>query len=384
VRELVALDLPGGQSFVDALLDAWEAGDAVAPLDPRLPRPAAAAQLAILRPNRIVGANGETTRLPDGLGVDDGDALVVATSGSTGTPRAAVLTHAAVAASARATSLRLGVDPSRHRWLGCLPLAHIGGLAVVTRAVVTGTRLTVLPRFDAELVADMGRRGDASHVALVTSALRRTDTAAYERVLLGGSTPPSLRADNVVTTYGLTETGSGVVYDGVPLDEVEVAIGTGKPGEGLDGEILLRGPTLLRVYRDGTDPRIVGPDRAGGWFPTGDGGRLDAGGRLVVSGRLAEVIVTGAEKVWPASVEMALAELPSVAEAAVWKRPDAEWGERVVAWVVPVDPSDPPALETLRDAVSATIAPWAAPKELVLVRELPRTASGKVRRLDLR
>ena len=105
---------------------AWDAGDAVLPLDPRLPGPARAAVLAAARPDEPV---------------EPGDALVVATSGTTGEPKLAVLTHAAVAASARATSARLGVDPAADRWLACLPLAHVGGLSVVTRAIVTGTPL---------------------------------------------------------------------------------------------------------------------------------------------------------------------------------------------------------------------------------------------------
>src|SRR6185437_2480559 len=174
----------------------------------------------------------------------------------------------------------------------------------------------------------------------------------------------------------MTETGSGVVYDGIPLDGVDVAV--------VDGEVLLRGAMLLRAYRDGTDPTVAGPDGGGGWLPTGDGGRLDDDGRLVVHGRLAEVVVTGGEKVWPVAVEQLLATHPGVAEVAVWKRPDAEWGDRVVAWAVPADPSAPPTLRSLADLATATLSPWAAPKELVLVDALPRTPSGKVRRTDLR
>ncbi len=377
--ELVALDLPGGPGFVDALRAVWDTGDAAAPLDPRLPRQAAEALVAALRPTRVVGSDGVITRLPNGLPVDDGDALVVATSGSTGEPRGVVLTHTAVAASATATSARLGVDPARHHWLGCLPLAHIGGLAVVTRALLTGTPLTVLPRFDADRVAGLGRGRPATHVSLVTTALRRIDPATFTLVLLGGAAPPGDLPPNVVATYGMTETGSGVVYDGLPLDGVEVAIGTGRPGDGAAGEILLRAPMLLRAYRDGADPRLPG-----GWLPTGDGGRLGPGGRLAVDGRLAEVVVTGGEKVWPVAVEQVLAGHPDVAEVAVWKRPDAEWGERVVAWVVPADRSSPPLLRSLADLVGSALAPWAAPKELVVVDALPRTASGKVRRADLR
>lgn len=381
--ELVALDIPGGRGFVDALRAVWDTGDAAAPLDPRLPLPAKQALVAALRPTRVVRSDGEIARVPGGAPVDDGDALVVATSGSTGTPKGVVLTHAAVAASARATSARLAVDPARHAWLACLPMAHVGGLSVVTRALVTGTPLVARPHFDAAEVARLGAEGTVTHLSVVATALRRLDPSPFAAILLGGSAAPGGLPPNVVTTYGMTETGSGVVYDGSPLEGVDVAIGTGRPGEGADGEVLLRCPMLLRAYRDGVDPRVDGPDGRGGWLPTGDGGRLAADGRLVVEGRLAEVVVTGGEKVWPVPVEQLLATHPGVAEVAVWKRPDPEWGERVVAWVVPADPASPPALGELRDLAAATLSPWAAPKELVLVDDLPRTASGKVRRADL-
>lgn len=380
--ELVALDLPAGRGFVDALLAVWDTGDAAAPLDPRLPVPAARALLTALAPTRIVGVDGSITRLSGGRPVEPDDALVVATSGSTGTPRGVVLTHAAVAASATATSGRLGVDPRRHRWLACLPLAHVGGLSVVTRSVLTGTPVTVLPEFDAGEVERMGRTGEATHVSLVATALRRMDPSPFVTVLLGGAAPPGDRPPNVVTTYGMTETGSGVVYDGRALEGVEVAIGTGGPGAGSPGEILLRCPMLLRVYRDDSDPRVKGPDGTGGWLPTGDGGRF-VDGVLEVDGRLAEVVVTGGERVWPSAVERVLATHPAVAEVAVWKRPDAEWGERVVAWVVPADPASPPTLAELADLAASELAPWAAPKELELARALPRTSSGKVRRSAL-
>jgi O-succinylbenzoic acid--CoA ligase len=206
-------------------------------------------------------------------------------------------------------------------------------------------------------------------VSLVSTALRRVSADHFHTVVLGGSAPPDDLAPNVVTTYGLTETGSGVVYDGIPLDGVEVDI------DPAASEIRVRGPMLFRAYRDGA----LGLD-AGGWFATGDSGRLDNTGRLHVDGRLAEMIVTGGENVWPAPVEAALRAHPGVAEVAVAGRPDPEWGERVVAWIVPADPAAPPSLASLRAEVAERVAPYAAPRELILVADLPKTAIGKLRR----
>jgi o-succinylbenzoate---CoA ligase len=388
VPELVALDLPGGKGFVDALRAIWDTGDAAAPLDPRLPVTARRVMLDALRPTRIVGSAGDQHALPDGIPVEDGDALVVATSGTSGRPKGVVLTRAAVEASARVTSEQLAVDPTRHTWLACLPLAHIGGLAVVTRAILTDTPLLVLPGFEAEAVEEAGRTGRVTHVSLVATALQRLDPSVFACVLLGGSKAPDALPANVVTTYGMTETGSGVVYDGVPLEGVELTLravegASAGPASasGEDGEILVRSPTLFRCYRDGSDGRVRGPDGRADWFATGDAGRLGADGRLSVAGRMDDVITTGAEKVWPDTVERVLLSHPGVAEVAVWKRADPEWGERVVAWVVPTD--DEPSLEDLRQIVAESIAPWAAPKELVIVDDLPRTAAGKVRRRAL-
>jgi O-succinylbenzoic acid--CoA ligase len=372
--ELVALDLPGGPGFVDALEAAWDTGDAVLPIDPRLPAPAVDRLIAGLRPSAVVDGSGRH-RLPNGLPTDPGDALVVPTSGTTGRPKGVVLDHDAVAASARASSGRLGVDPEVDRWVACLPLAHIGGLSVITRSLLTGTPCIVLPQFDAPTVERLATEG-ATLVSLVATALGRTDTSGYRSVLLGGAAPPDSLPGNVVTTYGMTETGSGVVYDGVALDGVELRIGDGSTGE--EGEVLVRGPMVLRHYRDGTDPRLPG-----GWLPTGDSGRLATDGSLAVFGRIAEVIVSGGEKVWPTPVEQVLAGHPGVDQVAVWKRVDPEWGERVVAWIVPSDPAAPPGLDELRDLVAAELSAWDAPRQLVMVEGLPRTASGKVRRSAL-
>lgn len=358
--------MPGGEAFVTELRRAWDDGDAVLPLDQRLSPSATAAVVQALRPSRVVDA-GSRTRIDGGLPVEAGDALVVATSGTTGAPKGVVLTHDSVRASAVATSARLGVDPGRHRWLACLPLSHVGGLSVVTRSLVTGTPVTVLPGFDAAAVT--AASGPEVFVSLVSTALRRVGAERFHTVVLGGSAPPSGLPPNVVTTYGMTETGSGVVYDGLPLDGVDVKV------DEASGEIHLRGPMLLRAYRDGSIP--VDAD---GWFATGDCGHLDTGGRLHVAGRSSDLIITGGENVWPAPVEAALMTHPRVAEAAVAGRPDAEWGQRVVAWVVPKEAGQPPTLEELRSLVAEAVAPFAAPKELVLVESLPRTAIGKVKR----
>ena len=367
--ELVALSVPSHR-FDSDLRRAWDDGDAVFPLDSRLAPPARQAVLGAIAPTVVQDANGDRTPWPGGRPVEEGDALVVATSGTTGVPRGVVLTHDAVRASALATSERVAVDRRTDRWLACLPLSHVGGLSVVTRALVTDTPLAVLPAFDADSVQRAARDG-ATLVSLVPTALGRIDPSLFRVIVLGGAAPPETLPPNVVTTYGMTETGSGVVYDGVPLDGVEVAL------DDEDGTIMLKGPMLLRCYRDGADPK-----HSGGWLTTLDIGELDANGRLVVLGRRGDLIITGGENVWPEPVEKVLAEVPGVADVAVAARDDEEWGQRVVAFVVP-SAEGPPSLDSLRGAVKAALAPHAAPRELVLVDAIPRTSLGKVRRSAL-
>lgn len=347
---LVALDLPGGPEFVEELQRIWDAGDAAFPVDQRLPGRAKRELVAAMRV---------------GEPVEPGDALVVATSGSTGVPKGVVLTHDAVAASAAATSARLGVTADDH-WLACLPLNHVGGLTVITKALHAGTRLTVLPGFDAEAVSAAG----ATLVSLVPTALARIDPSIFRVIVLGGSRPPAERPANVVTTYGLTETGSGVVYDRYPLDGVELRIAD--PVDGV-GEVQVRGPMLLRCYRDGRDPRT--PD---GWLPTGDLGELAPDGALHVHGRADDLIITGGENVWPEPVEAVLREVPGVVDVAVAGTPDPEWGQVVTAHVV-----GEATLDALRDAVKQQLPAFCAPRRLVRHDTLPRTSLGKIRRKAL-
>lgn len=349
MHELVALEACG-QRFADALRDAWDDGDAVLPVDPRLPAATAERLVASMDLDRPV---------------DPGVALVVPTSGTTGAPKGVQLTHDQVAASARATSSHLGVDPDRHRWLACLPLAHVGGLSVITRAWVSGTPVEVHDGFDAEEVDAAARRG-CTHVSLVGAALARIDASRWNCIVLGGSAPPVDRPSNTVATYGMTETGSGVVYDGDPLPGVELRIDA--------GEILVRGPMVATSYRDGTP--VVDPE---GWLHTGDLGELHDG-ILTVHGRRGDMIVTGGENVHPDPVERRLREHPVIAEAAVVGRPDPEWGHRVVAVVELVPGTSAPSLEELRAWVREELPAWSAPKELEVVDRLPRTSLGKVRR----
>lgn len=362
MNRLVGLDLPGGQAFVDELQRAWSDGDATFPIDQRLPGPAKRDVCERLGVEVVVDRHGERSSLGGGWGVEHGDALVVATSGSSGAPKGVVLTHDAVAASAAATSDRLAVTGD-DRWLACLPLSHVGGLSVVTRALHTGTRLTVHAEFDAEAVEQSG----ATLVSLVATAMQRIDSSLFRLIVLGGSRPPSVRPPNVVTTYGMTETGSGIVYDRRPLDGVELRT--------VEGEVQVRCPMLLRRYRDGTDPRS-----SDGWFPTGDLGDLDADGLLTVHGRRSELIITGGENVWPEPIEAVLKSHRRVADAAIVGTPDPEWGELVTAIIVPTDAAAPPTLDDLRDVVKQELPAYCAPRRVVFRAELPRTTLGKLYR----
>lgn len=360
--KLTALNLPGSPDFVHALQSVWERGDAVFPLDRRLPVAAQRSMLQGFGVATVISEDGETA-LSDGEPIEPGDALVIATSGSSGPPKAAVLTHAAVEASARATSERLQVTDNDH-WLACLPLAHVGGLSVITRSLITGTTLTVIDGFDADVVS----ASEATLVSLVATALQRIDPSLFRAIVLGGARPPVDRPPHCIATYGLTETGSGVVYNGKPLNSVEIEI--------RDGEVHVRGPMLLRCYRDGTSPLT-----SDGWLPTGDLGFLRDDGSLHVEGRRGDVINTGGEKVWPDDVERQLIQHPDIHDVAVTGLPDNEWGQIVAAFVVSARPNL--SLDEIRAHCRAQLPGYALPKQLELVEAIPRTALGKVRRSEL-
>lgn len=375
-RRLVAVDLPPGTAFVEELRRCWDDGDAVLPIDPRLAGPAKAAMLDVLRPGLIVDASGRSTR-DDGVPALDGDALVVATSGTTGEPKGVVLTHNAVNASASATNARLGIDPARDRWLATLPVAHVGGLSVITRALASSTPFTVVDHFDPDIV-NAARFTGHTRISLVVTALQRVETDGWRTILVGGSAMPEALPDNCVRTYGMTETGSGVVYDGFALEGVGITLGD-------DGEILIDGPMLLRAYRstDGAStPEGFDPKDAAGRFATSDAGRFRADGRLEVLGRRGDVIVTGGEKVWPDAVERVLRSAFADLDAAVAGQADDEWGQRVTLFVAAG--MTPPSLDEVRSVVRDSLAGYCAPRALVMLDgPLPRTSSGKVNRARL-
>jgi O-succinylbenzoic acid--CoA ligase len=383
----VLVDRPGPRllELLAAALDG--SGPAIAPIDAKLPPARLEALVEALAPDSVEGPDGVSTlRSAQENGVAEGTAVVVGTSGSTGVPKGVELGADALLHSARASLARIGARPGE-RWLCCLPATHIAGIQVLVRSLVGGTDPVLADRADAQTVAASG----CAHVSLVPTQLSRllgrsgryddipinrdfpAPLAGFRSVLLGGAAAPGGLLDAaraarvpVVTTYGMTETCGGCVYDGIALDEVRVRIGED------DERIWIGGPVLFTGYRGG------GPDMPGdGWFRTGDLGRIDAAGRLVVRGRADDVINTGGALVVPGEVVAVLQTCPGVRDVAVLGRPDPEWGERVVAVVVPSDRADPPTLELLRLHVQERLPRYAAPSRVVMVDAVPMLPNGK-------
>jgi o-succinylbenzoate---CoA ligase len=325
-----------------------------------------------------------------GEAIDDDIAVVVTTSGTTGAPKGALLTAAALTASAAATHDRLG-GPGR--WLLALPPYHIAGVQVLVRSVLAGTvpvGLDVSAGFDISgLPSAVDELGSGRrYTALVATQLAKalTDPAAaaalaeLDAVLVGGGPAPrpildaAAAADiTVVRTYGMSETAGGCVYDGVPLDGVKIRVDA-------DGRIVIGGPTLAKGYRNPPDPD---PFAEPGWFRTDDIGAVDDSGVLSVLGRADEAISTGGLTVLPQPVEAALRTHPAVADCAVFGLADERLGQRVVAAVVLADGHAPPSLEELRAHVMHTLDRTAAPRELHIVDALPMRGIGKVDRQAL-
>ena len=336
-------------------------GDAPLVVLPAGAGPAAAA-LEVLRPDEPL---------------EPGTDLVVSTSGSTGGGKGVLLSAAALRASASATLARLDGPGS---WLLALPPSAVGGLQVLVRSLLAGRAPEVLERGE-PLAAALARlpAGDRRYTSLVPTQLRRyladepDALTAFDGVLVGGAaTDAALLAEaraagvRVRTTYGMSETAGGCVYDGTPLDGVAVRLA--------DGGVELSGPVLAHGYR--LDPAATADAFADGWFRTRDAGSLAADGTLTVTGRLDDVVISGGVNVSPQAVEAVLREHPAVADAVVTGLPDPEWGQRVVAAVVPA-PGAEPSLTELRPWVAARLGPPAAPRELHLLAAVPTLHTGK-------
>jgi O-succinylbenzoic acid--CoA ligase len=339
----------------------------------------------------------------------EGRLAVLYTSGTTGQPKGACLSFGNFLASAGASALHLGASAD-DRWLACLPLFHVGGLAILSRSVLAGSAVVLHERFDAEAVSRALERDAITHVSLVPTMLRRLLEARGERpapstlrcVLVGGGpTPPTLleraRALGfpVAATYGLTEATSQVATQlphaaslvgemaAPPLPGIEVRI-EGEAGEALPagqaGEICVRGPTVMTGYLG--RPEETARALRGGWLHTGDVGLLDSRGWLRVLDRRQDLVVSGGENVYPTEVEAVLTAHPEVAEAAVAGEPDADLGQRVVAAVV-LRPGARCDEAALRAFCRGRLAGYKVPRRLLFLAELPRTSSGKVLRRSL-
>jgi O-succinylbenzoic acid--CoA ligase len=300
-------------------------------------------------------------------------AAIVHSSGTSASARPIRLTYGNWLWSALGSATALDLDP-RERWLCCLPVAHVGGLSILLRSAIYGTTAIVHERFDTERVlATLSEPEGPTLVSLVPTTLSRLleaglrEPPALRWALLGGAEiPPSLLARAaaagvpVAPTYGMTEACSQILTNGAPLFCTRVSLSPG-------GEILVSGPT-------------VSPD-AGPVLHTGDLGRVEDG-LVVPAGRLDDVIISGGENVSPQAVEQVLEAHRDVAEAGVHGRPDAQWGQAVVATVVarPGARLDPDAL---RAWARERLSPWELPREIRLTDRLPRTESGKLLRREL-
>jgi O-succinylbenzoic acid--CoA ligase len=365
VTSLLALDFELGLELEQAIHEAVDSATAFCVLDRRSSPRRRIEELHRLGATAVRDRD-EVTQLASGAPVDDDIGLVMLTSGSSGEPKAVELSWTALRASAALTQLTLRGDDAPV-WVPCLPACHIGGLAVILRAVFSDASLWWDDGGDLESAAAHG----ATHVSVVRAQLARHDVSGFHSVLLGGARPPSAVPENVIATWGMTETGSGVVYDGTPLPGVDVA--------SVDGQLCVRTPTLFRTYRSGPRPTALGPDGRDDWFPTGDAGDV-TDGIVAVRGRLGFLINTGGEKLWPEELETALATIEGVRDVAVTSVNDPEWGQRVVALIV----CDGSRLdESVRAVAEERIGPWAKPKEIRYVVAIPRTGNGKIRRGDL-
>lgn len=337
---------------------------------------------ASLRP--VSGEPCEVFALIERWVADGGEPLIVRTSGSTGAPKDVILSHAAMLASARATLDRLGGPGG---WLQAMPVTGVGGLQVLVRSALAGLEPVYAAEHASLAEAIAAIPGPRRYASLVPTQVHRVlDSgsagvfADLDALLIGGAaTPPDLldrlSGVNVVRTYGMSETSGGCVYDGVPLDGVELRLDA-------RGQVLIRGPVLFDGY---VDAAATAPVMDDGWFKTADLGEI-VDGRLRITGRSDDVVISGGVNISLPAVTSALRGLDAVRDAIALAVDDAEWGARVVAFVVPADAVclDALRLDELRDAVEESGLPRAwAPREVRLLDALPLLPGGKVDRQAL-
>jgi O-succinylbenzoic acid--CoA ligase len=381
----VAIALPPGLGFAQALHACLLLGAVAVPLDPRASR----GELALITKDAALLIEEPLAAPPPGGPAASGGcgrssthdldavAVVIHTSGTTSAPRPVELTYGNVLWSALGSAVALGLDPSE-RWLCALPVAHVSGLSILLRSCIYATTAVLHERFEVDHVLHAIREQGITLVSLVATTLTRLldaglgDPPSLRWALTGGGPVPDALVQRahaagvpVSLTYGLTEASSQVTTGGPPLFCTRVRIAP-------DQEILVRGPTVAA--------QALGAD---GWLHTGDLGGFAADGRLEVSGRKADTIISGGEKIAPAAVEAVLEAHPHVLEAAVLGRADARWGEAVTALVV-ARPDAAVDVETLRAHCAGRLARYKVPKHLELVPgPLPRTHSGKLLRRGL-
>ncbi|MHB8491745.1 MAG: AMP-binding protein [Solirubrobacteraceae bacterium] len=395
----VALALPAGVDFACALHATLLAGAIAVPIDLRLSRDERAEREApaatvideppAREPPVLAGPAGAPARA--GFVHDlESPAVLIHTSGTSARPKPVLLTYGNLLWSAIGSAVAIGAAPA-DRWLCAMPLAHIGGLSILLRSAMCGSTAVVHERFEAERVLHCLKEEQITLVSLVATTLARLldgglqDPGHLRCALVGGGPVPGALLERAwragvpaCQTFGLSEASSQVATAS-PFTAPARVPGGARPlfctnvTIGPDGEILVAGPTVSEG--------AVAPD---GWLHTGDLGELDECGALHVRGRAAETIVTGGENVAPAEVEEVLAQHPAVAEVAVVGRADERWGEAVTAIVV-ARAGDAPSAEQLRAHCAARLAPYKVPKIVELVGgPLPRTASGKLLRRELR
>jgi O-succinylbenzoic acid--CoA ligase len=357
-------------------------GPAILPVDASLPARRISQLIDAFQPNAVIDERGEARLRSESPETDAATAVIIGTSGSTGDPKGVELSAAALSHSARASLARAGARPGE-RWLLCLPASHVAGLQVLVRSLVGGTVPVIAAEATAITVAEAADAGCA-HVSIVPTQLVRllgeggpgaAALARYRCVLVGGAAAGAAVLDqareagvSAVTTYGMSETCGGCVYDGMPLDGVTVRAGG-------DGRLRIAGPVLMNRYHG--RPDLTAAALENGEFVTSDLGDVGRDGRVVIRGRADDVINTGGHKVVPGEVAAVLETCPGIREVVVVGRPDPEWGERVTAVVVPADPAEPPGLELVRNHVRARLPRYACPSEVVLTEAIPVLPSGK-------